>query len=59
VHSLSVVMQSEIHTAELLMRDPSILNLKLKKYTSSHRYEIPAELIQAEVNNYGLRFVNS
>jgi hypothetical protein len=52
VHNVSDVRQTEVHTAELLVPDPSRLKVeialaKLKKYKSPGSDKIPAELIQA------------
>jgi hypothetical protein len=52
VHRLSDVRQVEIHTAELLLSDPSPFEVKiavaeLKRYKSPGSDQIPAELIQA------------
>jgi hypothetical protein len=60
VHSISDVGQIEIHTAELLVPDPSpfeveIAIAKLKKSKSPGSDQIPAELIQA--GGETLRFV--
>jgi hypothetical protein len=51
-HNVSDVRQIEIHTTEPLVPGPSHLEVqsavaKLKKYTYSGTYQIPAELIQA------------
>jgi hypothetical protein len=52
VHSVSDVRQKEIHTAELLVSDPSLFEIeiaiaKLKRYNSPGSDQTPAELIQA------------
>jgi hypothetical protein len=52
VHGASDVRQVEIHTAEALVREPSVLGVelaieKLKSYKSSGIDQIPAELIKA------------
>jgi hypothetical protein len=52
VHKVSDVRQTEIHTAEPLVPDPSsfeteIATAKLKRYKSPGSDQIPAELIQA------------
>jgi hypothetical protein len=53
VHHVSDVRQIEVHTAELLVRGPSRIEVeiaitKLKKYKSPGSDQIPAKLIQAE-----------
>jgi hypothetical protein len=58
------VRQVEIHTAELLISDPSpfdveIVIVKLKKYKSPGIDQIRAELIQAGGKLYVLRSINS
>jgi hypothetical protein len=45
VHGVSDVRQTEIHTAELLVPDPSAFELKSHKSRGSD--QIPAELIKA------------
>jgi hypothetical protein len=51
VHRVSDVRQTEIHTAETLVPDPSTIDFeiaiaKLKSYKSSGRNAISAELVQ-------------
>jgi hypothetical protein len=51
VHRANYVRQIELHTAELLVPDPSrleveIFNAKLKTYKSPGSDQTPAELIQ-------------
>jgi hypothetical protein len=57
VHRVSDGRQIEVHTAELLVPDPSpsefeIAIAKLKRYKSPGSDKIPAELIQAETDYY-------
>ena len=52
VHEVSDVRQAEIHTAEQLVPEPSVLEVelaieKLKSYKSPGIDQIPAELIKA------------
>jgi hypothetical protein len=52
IHGVSYVRQTEIHTAEPLVRDPSPIGVeiaiaKLKRYKSSTSDQISAEMIQA------------
>jgi len=52
VHGVSVVRQAEIHTAELLVPEPSALEVeltieKIKSHKSPGIHQIPAELIKA------------
>jgi hypothetical protein len=51
IHRVSDVRQREIHTAELLVFDPSSFDVKsaiakIKKYKSPGSNQIPSELIQ-------------
>jgi hypothetical protein len=62
VHGVNV-RQTEIHTAESLVPEPSSSEVeiaieKLKKYKSPGTGQIPAELIQAEGIHYALRSTN-
>jgi hypothetical protein len=52
VHGFSDIMQTEIHTLELLVPEPSVFEVdvaivKLKRYKSPGIDQIPAELIGA------------
>jgi hypothetical protein len=52
VHGISDVRQAEIHTAETLVPEPSVLEVelaieKLKSHKSQGIDQIPAELIKA------------
>jgi hypothetical protein len=51
IHGVNDVRQTEIHTADLLVPEPSIFEFeitikKLKRHKSPGIYQIPAELIQ-------------
>jgi hypothetical protein len=64
VHRVSDIRQIEIHTAELLVPDPSPFEVEiaiemLEEYKLSDSGQILAELIQAGGETYSLRFVNS
>jgi hypothetical protein len=57
LQSFSDFRQIEVHMAEPLVNGPSLLEVeiaigKLKKYKSPVSGQIPAELIQADCNNY-------
>jgi len=63
VHGVSDSRQTEIHTAEPLVPEPSAYEFemaieKLKRYKSPGIDQIPAELIKAGVEQFALRFSN-
>jgi len=63
VHGVKVVGQSEIHTAEPLVPEPSASEVelaidKLKSHKSPGIDQIPAELIKAVGRTICLRFIN-
>jgi hypothetical protein len=63
VHGVHDVRQMDIHTAELLIPEPSLVEVeiatgKLKSYKSTGTDQIPAELIKAGVKHYILRYTD-
>ena len=63
VHGVSDVRQAEIHTAELLVPEPSALEVeltieKLKSHRSPGVDQIHAELTKAGVGQFAVRFIN-
>jgi hypothetical protein len=63
VHGVHDVRKMDIHTAEPLVPEPSLVEVaidigKLKSYKSSGTDNIPAELIQAGVKHYILRYTD-
>jgi hypothetical protein len=63
VNGVSDVRQVEIHTAEPLVPEPSVLEVelaseKLKSHKSPGIDQIPAELFKAEVGQFAVRFIN-
>ena len=63
VHGVSDVRQAEIHTAEPLVPEPSVLELelaieKLKSRKSPGIDQMPAELIKTGVAQFAVRFIN-
>jgi hypothetical protein len=63
VHGLHDVRQTDIHMAEPLVPEPSLVELeivigKLKSCKSTYTDNIPAELIKAGVKHYILRYTD-
>ena len=63
VRGVSDVRQAEIHTAEPLVPEPSVLEVelaieKLKSHKSPGIDQIPAELIKTGVAQFAVRFIN-
>ena len=63
VHGFNDIRQTEIHTAELLVPQPSaaefeMVVVKLKSHKSPGIDQIPAELIKTEVGQLILRSIN-
>ena len=63
VNGVSEVRQAEIHSAELLVPEPSAWEAelaieKLKNHKSPGIDQIPAELIKAGVGQFAVRFIN-
>jgi hypothetical protein len=63
VHGDNDVTQTEIHTAEPLVPEPSVFEVemaieKLKRYKSPGTDQIPAELLKQEVAKFALRSIN-
>jgi hypothetical protein len=58
VHGVSDVRQAEIHTAEQLVPEPSILELELAIEKLVTINKIPAELIKARERKFAMRFKN-
>jgi len=63
VHGVKDVGRAEVHTAELLVPEPSaaeveMANVKLKSHKSPGIDQIPAELIKAGVEQFAWRFIN-
>jgi hypothetical protein len=64
VHGVHVVGQMDVHTAEPLVPEPSLVDVEigigtLKSYKSPGTVQILAELIRAGVKLYVLRYTNS
>jgi len=62
-HGVNDVRQTEIHTAEPLVPEPSsfeveLANEKLNSHKSSGIDQIPVELIKAGVKKFAVRFIN-
>jgi hypothetical protein len=63
VHGIHDIRQMDIHTAEPLEPEPSLVEVgiaiaKLKSYKSPGTDQIPAELIKAGVKHYVLRYTD-
>ena len=63
VHGFNDIRQTDIHTEELLVPEPSAVEFemaveKLKRHKSPGIDQIPAELINAEVGQFVLRSIN-
>jgi len=63
VHGVNDVRQTEIHTAELLVLEPSAFETelaieKLKSYKSPGIDKIPAYLMKAGVEQFAMRSIN-
>ena len=63
VHGVSDVRQAEIHTAEPLVPEPSVLEVelaieKLKRHKSPDIDQIKAEMIKTGVAQLAVRFIN-
>jgi len=64
IHGVNDVRQTEIHTAELLLLEPSAFEFevvieKLKSHKSPGTDQIPAELIKTRVEQFVRRYINS
>ena len=63
VHGVNHVRQTEIHTVEPLVPEPSAFDVevaieKLKRHKSEGTDQIPAELIKAKVKPFTVRSIN-
>jgi hypothetical protein len=63
VHGIHDIRQMDIHTAEPLVPEPSLVEMdtaigKLKSYKSPGTDQIPAELIKQQVKHYVLRYTD-
>ena len=63
VHGVNDVRQTEIHTAEPLVLEPSAFEVevaieKLKSHTSTGINQIPTELIKAGDRKFAMRSIN-
>jgi hypothetical protein len=63
VHGVNDVRQTEVHTAEPLVPEPSALEVemaieKVKRHKSPGTDQIPAELINARVGQFDLSSIN-
>jgi hypothetical protein len=62
-HGVNDIRQTQIHTAEILMPEPSAFEIELvieepKSHKSPGSDQIPAELIEAGVEHFAMRSIN-